>query len=115
MYSALKRQRAVASTKTANYTVLKGDTGTVFDNAGAAATITFTLPAATVGQVYSFCTVAAQSIVVTPGGSDTIGLGAKAAGASITSAASKGAFLTLVCTSANAWTITAISSTPAWT
>ena len=59
--------------KTADYTVLSSDNGTIFDNAGAAGTVIFTLPAtATAGLVYEFHCVADQTITVTAGTADTM-------------------------------------------
>lgn len=102
--------RAVAS-KTGAYTVLTTDSNTAFDNAGAAGSITFTLPAigTTYGQQLTFACTAAQAIVVTANAADKIG--AKAAGSSYTATAAVGNTLTIVATSANQWQI--VSAWPA--
>lgn len=60
---------AVAVTaKTADYTVLAGDSGTVFTNTGASGTVVFTLPASpTAGLWYEFHITAAQSVDIKTG------------------------------------------------
>ena len=50
--------------KTAAYTVRPLDTGTMFSNKGATASVTFTLPAAKAGMVFTFLKVAAQDILL---------------------------------------------------
>ena len=54
-------------TKTAAYTVLPADSGTLFDNTGAVGSVTFTLPTAALGsgcEYWFMGAVAAQDIVV---------------------------------------------------
>lgn len=62
----------VISHKTADYTVLANESGTLFTNLGAAAPITFTLPLAVVGLHYTFVARAAQQLRVDPNGSQTL-------------------------------------------
>lgn len=54
--------------KTASYTVLSTDAGTLFTNTGAAGAVTFTLPAlaaANVGIGWYFMATAAQNLIIT--------------------------------------------------
>lgn len=51
--------------KTASYTVLATDQGTLFTNAGAAGAVTFTLPTIQAGLCYWFLAVAAQNVIIT--------------------------------------------------
>jgi hypothetical protein len=50
--------------KTAAYTVLANDSGTIFTNYGATASVTFTLPTAASGLCYWFATGAGYAIVI---------------------------------------------------
>lgn len=103
-----------AASKTANYTVLAADSFTDFDNAGAAGVVTFTLPTAALGLNFTFSAVVAQQIKVQAGGSDAISMSgnSKAAGGLLTGpAATQGASVTIKCTSANMWTVTAFQGT----
>ena len=59
-------------TKTANYTVLTGDTGTHFNNIGATGEVDFTLPAAAVGLNYVFAIFAAQTLKIITNGGDLL-------------------------------------------
>jgi hypothetical protein len=58
--------------KTANYTLVKGDSGKIFSNKGAGGAVTFTLPAAVVGRQYTFAKVAAQNLTIQASGGATI-------------------------------------------
>lgn len=59
--------------KTADYTVLDSDNGTIFTNSGAAGAVIFTLPAtAKRGLEFTFNVVADQSVTVTAGTADTL-------------------------------------------
>jgi hypothetical protein len=58
--------------KTANYTILKGDAGTIFTNSGAGGAVTFTLPAVTAGMKFNFIVVAAQTLTVQAAGTAKI-------------------------------------------
>lgn len=51
--------------KTANYTILSTDNGTLFDNTGAAGAVTFTLPAIANGYNFGFVAIANQNLLVT--------------------------------------------------
>jgi len=61
--------------KTGNYTIVTpDDNGKLFTNTGAGGTITFSLPAATLGQHYFFAIGAAQELQVDPQPSENISL-----------------------------------------
>lgn len=66
------KARVVA--KTANYTVLANDSGTIFTNQGATAAVTFTLPATSGsnGLVYFFYNCEDQNLLVAAGTADTM-------------------------------------------
>ncbi len=52
-------------TKTAAYTILPSDNGTIFDNTGAGGSVAITLPPIANGYVFGFRVIAAQTIVIT--------------------------------------------------
>ena len=60
------------SAKTANYTILEGESGTVFTNGGAGGEVVFTLPTPASGLFYYVIAVAAQNVVVKPPTADTM-------------------------------------------
>ena len=92
--------------KTAAYTVVANtDNGKTFTNEGASGAVTFSLPAATVGQWYRFVAKAAQEIRLDPNGTETIALDTgvqQAAGAYITFNAI-GERITIECVKAGEW------------
>jgi hypothetical protein len=92
--------------KTANYTVVTpSDNGKVFTNTGASGAVTFSLPAATVGQWYEFVVKAAQELRIDPNGTETIALDTgvqQAAGAYITANAI-GERISVECVKAGEW------------
>ncbi len=94
------------SAKTANYTIVANtDNGKTFTNEGASGAITFTLPAATVGQWYRFVAKAAQELRIDPNGTETIALDTgvqQAAGAYLTFNAI-GERITVECVKAGEW------------
>lgn len=103
------------SHKTANYTVLDTESGTYFTNLGASGTITFTLPAATVGLHYFFKVRAVQQLRVDPSGSETLESTAsveQAAGAYLWADA-KGEFIHIICLETGKWAMHNSSGT--WT
>lgn len=109
---ALRKPRATL--KTSNFTVLTTDTGTWFNNSGAAGTITNTLPAAAVGLNYKFTVVTAQNVSVKAVGSDTIRIvGQVTAGAGGIACATVGSSIDIYCPIAGQW-IVASTNTP-WT
>lgn len=103
--------------KTADYTIVAGqDQCKTFGTVGAAGTVVFALPAATVGQRYRFLVGAAQELRIDPNGTETIGLPSsgvqQAAGAYLTANAA-GEFLEIECIIAGTWTPMAFNGT--WT
>lgn len=93
--------------KTASYTVVAHtDNGKTFTNAGAGAAITFSLPAATVGQWYRFKVQAVQELRVDPNGAETMSLpsdGTKQAGGAYLTANAVGEGLEIECVTAGTW------------
>ena len=84
--------------KTANYTVLHTDTGTLFTNRGAGGSVTFTLPTPGTeanGLVYEFETVAAQAIVVSL--TSKLNVHANATATSVTTATTIGQHIRVIC------------------
>jgi hypothetical protein len=59
-------------TKTANYTVVAADNYTLFDNVGAGAAITFTLPALAAGYYFGFRVEAGQNVTVASNEGDNL-------------------------------------------
>lgn len=60
-------------TKTADYTVVEGDAGTIFTTTGAAGAVNFTLPAtAKKGLAFTFINTADQNMTITAGTADTM-------------------------------------------
>jgi hypothetical protein len=92
------------SSKTANYQILAADDPSDFDNTGAAGSVTFTLPASVVGDVFSFTATENQTLVVDAPGGVTIYVEdlASTSGGSFTATA-RGAYLLLKCRSATTW------------
>lgn len=97
---------ATVEAKTADYTVVANtDNGKLFTNEGAAGAITFSLPAATVGQRYEFYVMAAQELRIDPNGTQTIALDTgvqQAAGAYLTANA-VGEHIAVICVKAGQW------------
>jgi len=58
--------------KTANYTVLPGDNGNLFTNAGASAAIVFTLPALGPLYKFGFIVIAGQNVSIASAAGDDI-------------------------------------------
>src|SRR5205823_1441255 len=52
------------ASKTANYTIVAGDSGSYFDNSGSTGEVDFTLPAYAAGLQYCFTVTAAQILKV---------------------------------------------------
>lgn len=108
--------RTVAA-KTADYTVVADtDNGKTFTNEGAAAAVTFALPAATVGQWYRFKVKEAYELRIDPNGTETIALPSsgtqQSAGAYLTANAD-GEGVEVECVKAGEWE--ANSYTGTWT
>ena len=107
----------IVEAKTADYTIVaEQDNGKMFTTKGAAGTVTFALPAATVGQRYRFYVGAVQELRIDPNGTETISLpssgAAQAAGAYLTANA-VGETVEIACCEAGTWAV--ISSVGTWT
>lgn len=98
--------------KTTSYSVLSGDTNTVFTNAGAGGTVIFTLPTWSSGLTYTFVIEATQTLEVLAPGSDTITIGnSTTAGGGNFSASTAGYSLTIVATASGKWRSVATTGT----
>ena len=94
--------------KTADYTVLTGESGLTFNTVGAGGTVVFSLPAATVGLKYRFLVGAVQELRVDPNGVETIALpstGAQQAAGSYITANAVGENVTIECVTAGCWEV----------
>lgn len=63
------------ATKTSNYPIVSGDSGTIFDNTGAVGEVDFTLPSYAAGLKYCFTVAAAQTLKVIAPASNKIAIG----------------------------------------
>lgn len=101
--------------KTAAYTVVAGqDTGKLFTNEGAGGAITFTLPAAVLGDRYGFHVMAAQELRIDPNGTETSGLpssGAQGAAGKYLTANAVGEWIELICVKAGQWQVQGYAGT----
>lgn len=105
----------VVTSKTANYVVLTADSYKDFDNNGASGTVTFTLPAASVGLAYGFAVMEAFDLVIQAPGGVTLYAGAgsaSTAGGTLTSS-DVGSYILLKCRSSTEWF--AQQLVPSWT
>lgn len=103
-------------TQTSDYTVLTGESGSVYSTAGAAGTVTFTLPAATVGLKYKFAVGAAQELRIDPDGTETIALpstGVQGAAGKYLTANADGETVYIQCVVAGEWAVFGYTGT--WT
>jgi len=93
--------------KTGNYTILPADTGALFTNRGASATVTLTLPACEAGLVIDVLTDAAQRIKLQAVGDDVISDGASDSSTAgfIQCAASKGESVRLLGLTSAVWRV----------
>lgn len=108
-------ERTVAA-KTANYTVTTNDVGKTFTNDGAAAAITFALPAAAVGLWYRFKVKVAQELRIDPNGTETLALpstGAQGAAGKYLTADAIGEGCEIECVKAGVWEVNYYTGT--WT
>ncbi len=109
-------QKRVVEAKTADYTVLVGDSGKVFTTVGAAGIVIFALPAAVVGLEYFFRVGAALALKIDPNGSETCALpstGVQGAAGKQLIADADGESVHLVCDKAGQWTCYGFTGT--WT
>lgn len=111
-----KAATSKVATKTAAYTVLASDSGKTFSTAGAAGSVTFTMPPAVPGLRYRFYVGAAQELRIDPDGTETASLPstgvAGAAGAYLTANAA-GETIDLECVVAGSWSCFGYTGT--WT
>lgn len=91
--------------RTSGLTLVAGDSRKTFSNDGAAGSITFTLPAAAGGLVYTFLLMEAQAVVLQAVGTDVIRRAGttSTAGGTLTSAAAAGNVCTLYGTDGGEW------------
>lgn len=93
--------------KTAAYTIVADqDNGKTFTNEGASGAVTFSLPAATVGQWYQFVVKVAQELRVDPNGTETMSLpstGVKQSAGAYLTANADGESLRIQCVKAGEW------------
>lgn len=105
------------SAKTADYTVVANtDNGKTFTTEGAAGTVVFALPAATVGQWYRFKVMAVQELRIDPNGTETIALpstGAQQAAGAYLTANAVGEGCEIECVKAGVWEVNSYTGT--WT
>jgi hypothetical protein len=71
-YGLIDGPAIVVASKTTNYTLLRSDSGTQFDDNGAAGAVNFTLPAWAAGPTYSFVVATGGTLTVLPAGTDKI-------------------------------------------
>ena len=102
--------------KTADYTVVVGDSGKTFSTVGAAGTVTFAMPVAVVGLKYRFRVGAAQELRIDPDGTETIALpstGVQGAAGKYLTANADGETVEVECTKAAQWSVFGFTGT--WT
>lgn len=86
----------LTSSQTANYAVTAADSGIAFDTLGAAAPVTFTLPAGVNGQIYTFTNATTNLMTVKATGTDVIQFpGSVTAAAGTQATSTKGGSVTL--------------------
>jgi hypothetical protein len=114
--TSAKMAARTVTAKTANYTVLTTDHETCFTTVGAAGTVVFALPAATVGLEYYFRVGAAQELRIDPNGSEVIALpstGVAGAAGKYLVADADGESVHIMCTKAGTWSVFGFTGT--WT
>jgi hypothetical protein len=102
--------------KTADYTVLAGDSGRTFTNTGAAGAVTFAMPVAVAGLRYRFRVGVAQQLRIDPDGTETISLpstGVPAAAGAYIVADAIGETVDIQCVQAGSWAVFGYTGT--WT
>jgi hypothetical protein len=111
------REKRPVFAKTADYTVVADtDNGKTFSTEGAAGTVTFSLPAATVGQWYRFHVGAVQQLRIDPNGTETIALpstGAQSSAGAYIVADAVGECVEIQCVVAGDWNVNSYIGT--WT
>jgi hypothetical protein len=99
--------------KTGNYSVQSTDASSVLTTVGTTTEVTFTLPAATVGNEYTFLLENNYGLIISAPGGATMRIGeiASSSGGTLTTT-DKGSSVTLVAVSTTEWIAT--SSTGSW-
>ncbi len=103
-------------TKTADYTVLAGQSGSTLTNTGASGTITYALPAAVPGLRFTARVSVAQQLRLDPNGTETISLpstGVPGAAGKYLVADAIGETVELFCAVAGSWSV--LGCTGTWT
>ena len=106
----------VVEAHTADDTLTIAESGSVHTTAGAAATVTFSMPAATLGLEFFFQVGAAQELRIDPNGTETCALpssGVQGAAGKYLTANADGETVHLICTTAGAWSVFGYTGT--WT
>lgn len=99
----------VTVTKTANYTLLTGDSGKDFNNNSASGTVILTLPAAAANLQYAMAVTAAQYFQMLASGSDVINwAGTPSAGGGYIRSNVVGSYLTVKCHGSGLWLASAV-------
>ncbi len=108
-------KRYVVRNVVSDETLLRGDTGALVTNLGAAGTVTKTLPQnAQAGDAFTFVVATAQELRVNPGAAGGVYInGAKQADAKYISADDEGESVTLVANGAGDWY--AVGAVGTWT
>jgi len=101
-------------TKTTNYSVTSGDSGTHFNDNGASGTVTFSLPSAAIGLRYIFTELSALNFILQVNGTDLVYIdtNVSSAGGTVT-AGGLGSSVSIECPAAGIWVATSV--TGAWT
>lgn len=108
--------QSTVETKTANYTVLAGDSGKTFNTTAAAGSVTFAMPAAVAGLKFRFRVGAAQELRIDPNGTETISLpstGVAGAAGKYLVADAIGETVDIECVVAGTWNVFGFTGT--WT
>jgi len=112
----IQGQKRVVTAHTAGDTLAATETGTVHTTVGASGTVTFSLPAATVGTEFFFRVGAAQELRLDPDGTETIALpstGVQGAAGKYLTANADGESVHIACDKAGEWTVYGYTGT--WT
>ena len=98
------------SDKTADYSVLSGDSGTTFTNIGASGNVVFSLPTPAAGLEYSFIIGASQNVAVVPSGSTTIKYGPNLSmsSANVLASADLYSFIKMIGISSTVWVVESV-------
>jgi hypothetical protein len=102
------------ASKTANYSILQSDSGTYFNNNGAVAAQTNTLPGSVPGMKFSLSCLVAQNTAFKASGADTIrSVGGVSAAAGLLFSSTIGSTAEIYCPAAGTWYV--VSTNGTWT